>query len=197
MKKYIISALLLTTSLAHADFLNELNKVLATTGSVLDAATGTSSTQSARTFSANAGHPNATNAQKQAIQMKLINADVKGNASVAMNEARSVLQDFLERVACSDEYGMKNIGEFTTLNAAQNKFYFSGAMKNTQYHPKTSCMSVTQVGNVTMPALNALRMEVMFVSDVSGESDMRAYLLMKQSNGTWLVDKAGGRYPAF
>ncbi len=112
---------------------------------------------------------------------------------MALREAAPVLQEFLATVACSDVYGMNNIGRYTTLDAADRKYYFSGAMEGTKYHPKNQCMSLTQVGNVSMPALNALKLQVMFVSDASGESSTHYYLLLKQADGSWLVDKGGNQ----
>ena len=182
---------------ANAGFFDELNKVLTTTGSILDATTGSTTSTQPNVVSNNsgiAGMAHATEQQRQIIYNKLATADASGNAKQALTESTPVLQGFLERVSCSDVSGMTNIGQFITLDAAKNVYSFSGAMDNTQYHPKTQCMTVTQVGNITMPALNALKLQVMFVSDASGETNSRFYLLKKQTNGQWLVDKAAGIY---
>lgn len=197
MKKLLLMALAMTSLPANAGFFDELNKVLNTTGSILDATTGSTTATQPNVGSNNsgiAGMAQATAQQRQTIYYKLATADASGNAKQALNESTPVLQGFLERVSCSDVYGMKNIGQFITLDAAKNVYSFSGAMDNTQYHPKNQCMTVTQVGNITMPALNALKLQVMFVSDASGETTSRFYLLKKQNNGQWLVDKAAGIY---
>lgn len=178
----------------NAGFWKEVGKAVDILNSVTGGTTATtSSTSSTGSSSNNAGFPEPTSAQITQIQNKLQTAKLTltGNSAIAWAEASPMLQNFISTVACSDEYGMSNIGRYTTLNASQitSYYYFSGAMRSMQYHPKdTQCVSVTQIGNISAPALNALKFQVMFVSDVSGESSTRGYLITKQSDGSWLVD---------
>lgn len=191
MKKIILISGILLANTASAGFLDSVSKVLDTTGNVLNTVTGTASMPTSKsTNSMQSGHPQPTTNQRSQLENKLNTVATTGQQAKALTEVVPLLQQFLQVVACSDEYGMRNIGKYTTLNATQNLYQFSGAMRNTQYHPKSQCMNVTQIGNVMMPALNALKLQVMFVSDASGESTSRTYLLMKQADGSWLVDKS-------
>lgn len=175
------------TSNAHAGWADELSKGLGILGSVLGAASGMSVSQTATgTALVEGGFIQPTDAQKNAIASKLKTPNVSGATARALAEAAPTLQPFLETVSCSDAYDMKTLGRFTTLNGADK--VFSGAFSHTNYHPKNQCMTVTQIGNFNMLALNALALKVMFVSDVSGESSSKGYVLIKQADGQWLVD---------
>lgn len=55
-----------------------------------------------------------------------------------------------------------------------------------RYHPADQCVSVRSMDEWGMPALNALRFRVNYISDVSGEVASSNYLLVKQSSGEWL-----------
>lgn len=186
--------LLVSSSVSYAGWADELSKGLGVLNSVLGSSNSTASTENnnstGRSRSNVGGFIQPTANQKLAIANKLKNANVYGGTAKALVEAAPTLQAFLETVSCSNVYGMENVGRYTTLNASKNKYSFSGAMEGLHYHPNSQCMTVTQIGNFTMPALNALKLQVMFVSDVSGESAARAYLLIKQDDGSWLVDNA-------
>lgn len=60
-------------------------------------------------------------------------------------------------------------------------------MTSTKYHDKSACLTVLRIQGVTAPALNALRFEVVYLAEDSGESNIQQYELVKQPDAQWLV----------
>ncbi len=61
------------------------------------------------------------------------------------------------------------------------------------YHDKNSCLSVSRVDDFKEPAKNALSFRAIFVSDSSGESVTNRYVLVRQSDGEWMISMASNR----
>lgn len=55
-----------------------------------------------------------------------------------------------------------------------------------QYHPKSQCLSVVRFQGWSMPATNALKFQVLYISDSSGETQTDGFEMVKQPSGEWL-----------
>ena len=72
------------------------------------------------------------------------------------------------------------VGVVGTLNGIR-------PMTRTPYHNKASCLTVTRVQGWMAPARNALRFEVVYTADDSGEAVKSRHEWVRQPDGTWLT----------
>ena len=61
-----------------------------------------------------------------------------------------------------------------------------GAYGGFKYHPKSKCVSVSRVDDIKQVAKNALEYRVTYESDVSGETYIANYAMVRQPDGVWL-----------
>ena len=60
---------------------------------------------------------------------------------------------------------------------------YGGSM---HYHNKEQCVNVARVSGWTSPSINALRFEVVYLADDSGEVVKQNNEVVKQPDGEWL-----------
>ena len=142
MIKYFGSLALLCSLMSPAyagNFLEGLNRVLNTANAVLGAANGQTQAQSPTLNGSYgyAGRLQPSTQQTQAIINNLRNVATSSETERAISEAAPVLQAILAAASCSEDYDMKNVGQYKSLDAANRDFM--GAMSRVQYHPKTQC----------------------------------------------------------
>jgi hypothetical protein len=107
----------------------------------------------------------------------------------AVAEARGTIAEFLKIHSCIT-YNASSLNAF----AAPGKHYpdnnYTQSPKPRMYrHNKGSCVTVQRVYGWTMPTPNALRFEVVYISDTSGESGKSVHEMQKQPNGEWLFSR--------
>jgi predicted small secreted protein len=106
----------------------------------------------------------------------------------AINESRYVIEEVIKKIACVPEYSMSASSSFNAYAAPGEDFsygvYFP--IRGMKYHDKTHCASVLRIYNWRMVARNALRFEVVYTSDFSGETVKSNYEIVKQPGGEWL-----------
>lgn len=184
MKLKVMMPLLLgsvmITSTANASFWDKLNGVLDGAGKVLGtvgAVTGASA--------ATAPMAKITDEQKQ-----IIRDNIQANTDDRfLNEhilaAKDNIATFLEVMGCQTDNEKIYAGKVLSSG-----FYSTGrvtTIPSTKYHPLDQCMTVTSIGRWSVPVRDKLEFEVMFASDVSGESAKRL-ITMEKENGKWLAD---------
>ena len=108
----------------------------------------------------------------------------------AVEEAKSTIGSFLKIHSCLSGYDASRLNVY----AAPGKFYpnnsyIQSPMPQMRSHNKSSCLTVQRVHGWTMPTANALRFEVVYVSDLSGESGKSYHEVQKQPNGDWLFSR--------
>ena len=59
-------------------------------------------------------------------------------------------------------------------------------MTKMPYHNKGTGVSVSRIHGWNAPALNALRFEVVYLAEDSGESAKTSHQVVKQPDGAWL-----------
>jgi hypothetical protein len=123
---------------------------------------------------------------RAALQQKLPNAAM----NAALTEAAPVIHDFVAANACIPRYD----GSVLNRYAAPGKVYpthnyINSPMPQMRAHPTSSCVSVWRIQGWTMPTQNALRFEVTYGSEISGQSIKVGHEVMKQANGEWLFSR--------
>jgi hypothetical protein len=102
-------------------------------------------------------------------------------------EAAPVIATFAERLSClSQPSGAKSLNEFAAPNTTFEWGYLNYPMFNTRYHDKAYCMTVLRIHGWEALANNALKYEVQFKAEDSGEVHSNSHVIVKQSDGTWL-----------
>jgi len=184
-KKTLLLAAMLSTTSVHAGFLADVNKKLEDVNKALGATPSTSQSVKAT----GRGLPTPTEGQLKAIDSAL---KVKGNNAALVNaiaEASESISGFIKIQTCimDDRRGaLLNIYAAPGTDEYNPMFYPMYPAGRMQYHDKSSCVSVVRMNGWEMPAKNALKFEVVYVSDSSGESVKEQHLLVKQSSGEWL-----------
>ncbi|GAC1371918.1 MAG: hypothetical protein NVS3B3_09410 [Aquirhabdus sp.] len=57
-----------------------------------------------------------------------------------------------------------------------------------QYHPKSQCLTVVRFQGWSMLAANAIKFQVLYISDSSGETQTDGFVMVKQPFGEWLFN---------
>lgn len=107
--------------------------------------------------------------------------------SQAVAQAAGTIAPFLKAHSCLTGYDASSLN----IHAAPGKSYPSnnyskGPMQTMYKHPKSACATVVRIQGWNMPSPNALRFEVLYASDVSGESNKGGHEMQKQPGGEWL-----------
>jgi hypothetical protein len=138
--------------------------------------------------SAPVGYAEITDDQKKAIESALMKNVPNDRIREMVKEAASSITQMAERMGClADNKGTSALNEF----AAPNVPYASGLQYNfpmyhAKYHDKSSCLSVLRISGWLAPANNALRYEVLYKSDASGESRAVKHEVVRQPDSSWL-----------
>lgn len=67
---------------------------------------------------------------------------------------------------------------------------FPLAIWHTQYHPKSSCMSILRIDKWAKPSKNTLAFRVQFVSNASDETVLVNYVFKMIDDSTWVFNQA-------
>lgn len=70
-----------------------------------------------------------------------------------------------------------------------NSQLFPNSAYYMKYHDRNKCLSVRAIDNISMPALNALKIRVVYFADDSGETVNFIYLLQKTDDHNWKLVK--------
>lgn len=174
----IVSLLFISTH-TNAGFFDEVNKALGTVNQVL----GTPSSSSVDSITM----ANISTAQVNKIDNAL---QVRSNNSAlnqAVMEAKDNIKTILTVGGCQTNVAEPlAIGSIISPSAYIGNSSFDPAMHYTRYHPSNQCMTVENIGEWNMPALNAIEFVVVYVSEVSGEAEKRKVEFVKE-NGKWLA----------
>ena len=104
-----------------------------------------------------------------------------------LKEASETVSAFLENVSCIPDTDGSSLNIFAAPGHRFSPNGYPGPMITTRYHNKSACLTVVRIQGVNAPALNALRFEVVYLAEDSGESNIQRYELVKQPDGQWLV----------
>jgi hypothetical protein len=108
----------------------------------------------------------------------------------AVEEAKTTIAPFLKIHSCLSGYNASSLNVYAAPGMLYpNNNYSQSPMPQMRSHNKSSCLTVQRVYGWTMPAANALRFEVVYLSDLSGESGKSYHEVQKQPNGEWLFSR--------
>lgn len=183
MNKMIVATLVLLVSVqAHANFLEKVNNALGTVNRVFGGnASATTSTQTANNFAT------PTDTQLQRIATLLMQPTNNANLDSVIVQAKNNISQILLLGGCATTF---NFGAGAVQSPQAYSHAITSAIASTNYHPKSQCMTVQNLGSWEQPARNSLRFKVVYASDVSGETVTRTVeMLDEYGNGNWLVKK--------
>lgn len=156
-------------------------------------AVGTPQTVNAPSVSHSAprGFVTATAEQQGAIRRELSKPLPNEKIRQMVNEASPAIMMFIERIACLADYtGASALDEYAVSGASlRNRYVGSQPMAFARYHDKAACMTVSRVQGWNAPANNALRFEVVYKADDSGEVSKLTHEAIKQPDGAWLFSQ--------
>ena len=127
-----------------------------------------------------------TAAQQNKIAKELAKKTAQKDMQTKIAEASTIIQQFLEKNSCINTISANNSRLiYFAANSPQGvaPMLFSSSM---HYHNKEQCVTVSRVSGWTSPALNALRFEVVYLADDSGEVVKQNNEVVKQPDGEWL-----------
>lgn len=127
-----------------------------------------------------------TAAQQNKISKEIAKKTAQKDLQTKILEASSIIQQFLEKNSCINTISANNTRLiYFAANSPQGiaPMLFSSSM---HYHNKEQCVTVSRVSGWASPALNALRFEVVYLADDSGEVVKQNNEVVKQPDGEWL-----------
>jgi hypothetical protein len=108
----------------------------------------------------------------------------------AVGEAKSTIGPFLKIHSCLSGYNASSLNTYAAPGKLYpNNNYIQSPMSQMRSHGKSSCLTVQRVYGWAMPTANILRFEVVYISDLSGESGKSYHEVQKQGNGEWLFSR--------
>lgn len=129
-------------------------------------------------------------AQLSRIEAALNVQNLDNRLVPAVREAVPVISGFIKTNACITDYNGSLLNAYAAPGKVYPSFNYGGApMQTMKYHNKSSCASVLRFQGWEMPAKNALRFEVVYVADDSGETGKGFHELVKQPSGEWLFTR--------
>lgn len=131
--------------------------------------------------------PSMSPEQLQRMDAALSPDKHQGALAASIREAAPIIRDFTRTSACINSYSTSRLAAFAAPRS--NYQFFSPPMLPMRYHDKSSCLSIVRYQGWSMPAQNALRMEVVYHADDSGEGATRGYELTRQPDGQWLFSR--------
>jgi len=195
MKKLTLCALLcaaLMSSGCAADLKNfqDLNRSLTALAN---------GSQSTPMFSQNLMSPNVINSFSTklapATNDQVINANWEALiplASKVIGLAACGVGPFPQNGAQDEIEAWKSLGRWIDPDEKNPLTYgtFPLAIWHTQYHPKSSCMSILRTDRWAKPSRNTLTFRVQFVSDSSDETVYINYLFKAMYDNAWIFTRA-------
>jgi hypothetical protein len=94
-------------------------------------------------------------------------------------------------LSCLVDYtGASALNEYAAPGTDLHNMYVGlRPMRTMQYHNKAACLTVARVQGWQAPALNALRFEVLYRADDSGETAKLSHEAVRQPDGSWLFTR--------
>ncbi|MGL5292587.1 MAG: hypothetical protein ACRDBT_01610 [Aeromonas sp.] len=131
-----------------------------------------------------------TPAQESQLVASLNQGSQDREINQAIREATPTISGVIKKYACDIDSNMVSMNEFlapgkTVLAVGYNIY--------DKYHDSSKCLTVVRVQGWQMPAKNALKYEVIYLSDISGKSSKRLAEVVKQPNGEWLLTSFSDR----
>lgn len=151
-----------------------------------------STPRSAQTFHMTSpGYAMATPKQQQLITQAIPKSISNAHLRPRIAEASPAIAEFVERLAClTDHTGASALNQYAVPGAnLHNRYVGLHPMRLMKYHNKTACLSVSRIHGWSGPANNALRFEVIYKSDESGETKKLTHEAIKQPDGVWLFSR--------
>ena len=191
--KIALSALLMSigTATYSNDFMNRVNNGLSNVNKVLGALGGNPSSTATNNNINNKELAPITKEQVANINYLLENTYTKnGDIKTAIREASPNISKIVGFLSCySGYYSERYLSQYT---APEHSAFgsFITPLSRAKYHPQSQCISIKKMQGWSMPAKNALRFEVIYVSESSGESIKNTYEMVKQPDGEWLATSA-------
>lgn len=187
MKKCITMTAIALSISGCTSTLKDINNGLSTINSGLSTVNSTLSGQPALQQE---NSVSLSSAQQAKLQSILNQKTQDKNINIAVSEASTVISEFIGMNSCITGYN----GSMLNRYAAPGKLYpsnnYIGApVPQMRYHDKSSCASVLRIQDWKMPARNALRFEVSYISDTSGEVIKDNNEVVKQPSGEWLFTR--------
>jgi hypothetical protein len=126
--------------------------------------------------------------QKAAIEMALMKSVPNERIREMIKEASPVITWMAERKSCHSSYlGSSGLNEFAAPGHRPSDWGI--VMSSMNYHDKGLCLNVLRISGWTAPANNALRYEVMYKAEDSGETGISTHELVRQTDGSWLFTR--------
>ncbi len=134
------------------------------------------------------GLASITPEQREALARELPKNVSDAKIRASMQAAAPTIKEFVERLSCmADGSAASSLNVFAVPGVNLGNAYVGlRPMRSTPYHDKSSCLTVSRIHGWSAPALNALRFEVVYVADDSGESTKTKHELIRQPDGAWL-----------
>ncbi len=104
-------------------------------------------------------------------------------------EAKETINAFLRTASCIQNYNGSSLNIYAAPGHEFSSFGFFSPITGTKYHDKNSCLTIVRIQGIAAPALNALRFEVVYLAEDSGESVKKQHELVKQPDGQWLFTR--------
>jgi hypothetical protein len=127
--------------------------------------------------------------QQQRLAQELDKAASDARLAPIVDEAGPAIASFVQHMACMMPGGSKAINAYAVPGQNLAMRLGQGPMGRTRYHDKTTCMSVTRIHGWGAPANNAVRFEVVYTADDSGEIATYPHEAVRQPDGVWLFRK--------
>ncbi|WP_167086080.1 hypothetical protein [Massilia frigida] len=131
-----------------------------------------------------------TDAQAAKIDAELQVKTTNKALQQAVAEAAPTIAPFLKANSCLGGYDASALNVYAAPGKTYpNNNYIGGPLPTMRRHTKGECATVVRIHGWDMPAKNALRFEVVYVSDSSGESGKSRHEVQRQAGGEWLFSK--------
>ena len=130
--------------------------------------------------------------QEERITKELAKKVQDAKLRTLIGEAAPTIKDFVSRASCLPDNKFdanKFVNLFNIYAAPGKNLYVMSPVNQTPYHNKAQCLSVARFQAWKAPANNALKFEVVYVADDSGESAKMQHEIVKQPDGSWLFNE--------
>ena len=137
------------------------------------------------------GFAMVTPEQQQALRREVSKSVPNDPLRALVADATPAIIAFIDKTACLADYtGASALNEHAAPGVDLGSYYTSmRPMRGMQYHNKAACLTVTRIHGWSAPANNALKFEVIYRVDDSGETNKLAHEVIRQSDGTWLFSR--------
>ena len=168
-----------------AEQLEKLNRDLGTLNAVLAGANTSASQAPVGTM---AVMPSSAQPSKNSQVQLVVPDDLRTQTN--LEAALPTIKKVLSIHQCLKDGGMQQLNFYAVpgVDLAKNGLFELGWPNSSfymKYHDRSKCVSVRAIDSVSMPALNALKLRVVFFAEDSGETVNFEYLYKQVSDSTW------------